>query len=62
MCSFFFVCVCEDACDNTSLKRKKNGGGIRTLSHYIYFFEIVNADELFCQLRDCDDDFDGYNH
>lgn len=28
----------------------------------IYFFEIVNAEELFCQLRDCDDEFDDYNH
>lgn len=29
---------------------------------FFFFFEIVNAEELFCQLRDCDDEFDGYNH
>lgn len=30
---------------------------------YIYIiFEIVNAEELSCQLRDSDDEFDGYNH
>lgn len=37
----------------------KSGENMNFVALYI-FLEIVNAEELFCQLRDCD--FDGYNH
>lgn len=43
-------------------KKKISGGNHEILSHYIFFFEIVNAEELFCRLCDCDNEFDGYNH
>lgn len=44
------------------LFRKKKSGESRGICRIIYYFEIVDAEELFCQLRDCDDEFDGYNH
>lgn len=57
------VCACLHVCMNGCLwlyKCKK--WGKHEICRTIYFWEIVNAKELFCQLRDCDDEFDGYNH
>lgn len=39
---------------------KKKWGKYELCRTIYIFLEIVNAEELFCQLRDCD--FDGYNH
>lgn len=56
-----FACVYEGKPVATQVKRV--GGKTQNIvALYIYFFEIVDAKELFCQLRDCDDEFDGSNH
>lgn len=59
VCARSFACVYEGM--PVVLSIKSGGKKTRNLSHYIYFFEIVNAKEL-CQLCDCDDVFDGYIH
>lgn len=59
--------VCLRLCEGMPVVTQVEWGGEKKkwgkyeLCRTIYIFlEIVNAEELFCQLRDCD--FDGYNH
>lgn len=58
--------VCLRLCEGMPVVTQVEWGGKKKWGKYelcrtIYIvLEIVNAEELFCQLRDCD--FDGYNH
>lgn len=36
VCAHFCVCVCEDASDNTSLKKKKLGENMNFVALYIF--------------------------
>lgn len=53
------VCACLHVCMKGRLwlhKLKKSGEKHEICRTIYFFFEIVNAKELFCQLCDCDDE------